>query len=71
MPIFGANEYFNVNVTPDGGRPRHIRGITCDVRNCVYHDGDSFCTANRITIGPSYANDKKDTACATFKERSL
>ena len=50
---------------------RHIRGISCDVRNCIYHDGDSYCTADRIAVGPSYATSCTDTVCATFKQRSL
>ena len=50
---------------------RHIRGISCDVRNCIYHDGDSYCTADRVAVGPSYATSCTDTVCATFKQRSL
>ena len=29
---------------------KHIKGITCDVKNCVYHDGDAYCTADRIAV---------------------
>lgn len=43
----------------------HIEGIHCDVKNCVYHDCDTYCTAKQIAVGPSSA----DTVCATFKER--
>lgn len=70
MEIFGRNEYFNVSVG-EGRPPQHIRGIICDVKNCVYHDGDNFCTAQRITVGPSYATHSSDTACATFKQKNL
>lgn len=70
MAIFGNNEYLNVKAN-DGSRPKHIRGISCDVKNCVYHDGDNFCTANRVSVGPSYATDSRDTACATFKAKNL
>ena len=45
----------------------HIKGIKCDVKNCVYHDGESRCTAGEITVGPTYASTSGDTACATFK----
>lgn len=45
----------------------HIKGVCCDVKNCMYHDGESYCTAKEITVGPSYAADGKDTNCATFK----
>ena len=47
----------------------HIKGICCDVKNCVYHDCDTFCTAKQIAVGPSSATSSSDTACATFKER--
>ncbi len=45
----------------------HIKGVCCDVKNCVHHDGDHACTAKEITVGPSYASTSGDTACATFK----
>jgi|GEM_PF-185672 len=51
--------------------PRHIRGISCDVSDCVYHDGENYCTADKIAIGPSYAKSCTDTICATFKQRTL
>jgi hypothetical protein len=53
-----------------GGMPKHIRGVRCEVRGCSYHDGDSFCCADRISIGPSFANNSGETVCATFKPRS-
>ncbi len=71
MPVYGGNEYINVNADEKGGRPQHIRGVVCDVKNCVYHDGDSFCTASRIAVGPTYATNSRDTVCATFRERTL
>lgn len=49
---------------------RHIRGVSCDVKNCVYHDGDNYCTADRISVGPSYASCCGDTVCATFKQKT-
>lgn len=49
--------------------PRHISGITCDVKNCVYHDGDSFCCADRVTIGSIVAADPSKTHCSTFELR--
>ncbi len=45
----------------------HIKGICCDVKNCVHHDGEHACTAKEIIVGPSYATSSSDTACATFK----
>ena len=47
----------------------HIKGICCDVKNCVYHDCETYCTAEQIAVGPSSATSSADTACATFKER--
>ena len=48
---------------------KHIEGIKCDVKNCVYHDCDTHCTAGQIAVGPSFATSSSDTVCATFKER--
>ncbi len=42
-------------------------GVTCEVANCHYHDGQRYCTADKISVGPSYANSSADTICATFK----
>lgn len=58
---------FNDEKTPKGGK--HIKGITCDVKNCVYHDGDAYCTADRIAVGPTYASSTSDTVCATFRPK--
>jgi|GEM_PF-379298 len=55
---------------PSSGRaPKHIKGITCDVKNCSYHDGDNYCTANQVAVGPSFATSCTDTVCATFKQK--
>ena len=51
--------------------PKHIKGIVCDVKNCAYHDGDNYCTADKVAVGPSYATNCTDTVCATFKQKSL
>ena len=49
--------------------PEHIRGITCSVRNCVYNDGQCYCTAEHISVGPCTAYSCGDTVCATFENR--
>ena len=49
--------------------PWHIRGISCNVSNCIYHDGDAYCTAPRISVGPGFASCCTDTVCATFKAK--
>ena len=48
-----------------------MKGVACDVKNCAFHDGDSYCAANRIAVGPSYASTSGETVCATFKPKSL
>ena len=45
-------------------------GVVCDVSNCVYHDGDNYCTAERISVGTANACCCSDTICATFKPKS-
>ena len=47
-------------------KKEHIKGIKCDVKNCVYHDCDTHCTANMIAVGKTGAT---DAVCDTFKER--
>lgn len=47
----------------------HIKGIKCDVKNCMYHDCDTYCTAGQISVGPCNATSSTETVCATFKER--
>lgn len=47
-----------------------IKGVSCDVKNCVHHDGDDKCTAGQITVGPSYATTGSDTVCATFQPKA-
>ena len=48
----------------------HINeGISCDVKNCQYHQGDCCCTAEQIAVGPSFATSGTDTVCATFKPK--
>ena len=51
-----------------GSCKQHIKGVHCDVHNCVYHDGESYCNAGTISVGPSFATCSQDTVCATFKE---
>lgn len=47
------------------------KGINCDVTNCVYHDGECTCKAEKINVGPSYATSCTDTVCATFKQKQI
>lgn len=49
--------------------PEHIKGIQCNVKNCVYNDSCQYCTAGHISVGPSYATAGIDTICATFRPK--
>ncbi len=49
---------------------KHIKGISCNVRSCAYHEGDCYCTAECITVGPCSADCSSDTVCDTFKPKS-
>ena len=47
----------------------HIEGIKCGVKNCMYHDGETFCTAKSIAVGPHFATSSADTVCVTFQAK--
>lgn len=47
-----------------------IKGITCDVHNCKYHEGFDKCTAGHIKVGPYGAEESRETLCATFENRA-
>jgi len=44
-------------------------GVSCNVTNCVYHDGKCYCKAEKIDVGPTFANSSTDTVCSTFRAR--
>ena len=46
-----------------------IKGVNCDVKNCVYHNGTCDCMAGKIWVGPGEAKNSSGTLCATFKPR--
>lgn len=46
---------------------KEIKGISCEVKNCMYHDKSDCCTAGHITVGCSSATKNADTKCETFK----
>lgn len=56
--------------TKKGCGCKPIKGVCCDVKNCVHHDGSDCCTAGEITVGPSYATTSHDTVCATFQPKA-
>ena len=50
---------------------KKLKGVSCDVRNCIYNDLHSHCTAEKIAVGPTYAASCTDTVCASFRQRSI
>ncbi|MBR6796493.1 MAG: DUF1540 domain-containing protein [Clostridia bacterium] len=60
-------EGIKLGTSYEDGKP--IKGISCAVKNCEYHDGECTCTAGKISVGPSTACCCSDTVCATFKMR--
>lgn len=44
-----------------------IKGISCEVKNCVHHNQDNSCTAGHITVGSSMATTTMETKCETFQ----
>lgn len=52
------------------GKSRTGNKIVCSVKNCSYHKGEFECTADPVSVGPTFANSSCDTVCATFKPKS-
>ena len=48
---------------------KHIKGIVCDVKNCVYHAEQTGCYAGTISVGPRDASCSANTNCVTFKPK--
>lgn len=69
MGIFDKNENAKANEC-HCHTPRHIKGVVCDVHNCVHHASENCCTADKIAVGPSYATSCSDTVCASFKPKN-
>jgi len=53
-----------------GSEEKKIKGVVCDVKNCVYHEGQNNCYAGCISVGPREADCSANTNCATFKPKS-
>ena len=53
----------------DQKREKHLGGVRCDVKNCMHHDGELYCTASHIAVGPSTAKNATETVCGTFENR--
>lgn len=64
----------NQFLPPEENDPKNrkkLKGVSCDVKNCIYNDGKCRCTAEKIAVGPTYATSCTDTVCATFRQRTL
>lgn len=46
---------------------KEIKGISCEVKNCVYHDTSDVCKAGHIKVGSKTATSQNETACETFE----
>ncbi|MGN1123708.1 MAG: DUF1540 domain-containing protein [Eubacterium sp.] len=44
-----------------------IKGISCEVKKCKYHDMSNNCLAGHITVGNQSASTVTETACETFE----
>ncbi len=44
-----------------------IKGITCNVKNCIHHDKSDNCHAGKIFVGTHDATQTSQTACETFE----
>ena len=49
---------------------KHLKGVTCDVCQCVHHGKNNTCCAGMIAVGPHSASTSFETVCATFKAKS-
>lgn len=46
---------------------KEIKGISCDVKNCIYHDKSNCCNAGHINVGSHTATKTNETKCETFE----
>ena len=44
-----------------------IKGISCEVKNCIYHDKSDRCNAGHIVVGNESATKTTETKCETFE----
>lgn len=46
---------------------KEIKGISCEVKNCIHHDMLNNCTAGEIKVGCQDATNASETKCQTFQ----
>jgi hypothetical protein len=59
-------------MSSDNTRSDINSGIHCDVKSCVYHSSDHYCTLDRVSIGTvnsTNCSDSSETECASFRPR--
>ena len=44
-----------------------IKGISCEVKNCIHQDQSDCCTAGHIKVGTKGATSTTETKCETFE----
>ena len=45
-----------------------LKGICCEVKNCVHNNGNCCCTADSIKVKNRLAVLGEETMCETFEE---
>ena len=45
-----------------------LKGVHCDVENCVYNNGSCCCTAQEVHVKNRMAVLGEETMCETFEE---
>ena len=46
-----------------------MQSIGCDVKNCVYNENGTVCTANHISVENKMATTQAETYCSTFSKK--
>ena len=62
----------NMSQGPQINNSDYNSGIHCDVKNCVYHSEDHYCTLDRVSIGAvdsTNCSNSNETKCASFRAR--
>lgn len=57
----------NKNEGSEKKMDKEIKGISCEVKNCIYHDMSNRCTAGEIKVGTKSATKTSETNCQTFE----
>lgn len=48
----------------------HAQSIGCDVKNCVYNENGTVCTAQHISVENNKATTQAETYCSTFSKKA-